>query len=141
MAGGATFSVATCRIAEPPAQAAARIAPRARLTDIPGCLSWAVTPPAGGPRRPSPASCTGRPPVRSSPGIRRRRDRRRRRRARHVRWPHRLGPPRGALDGPVVTLLGDAVHTMSPGRGDGANVGLRRTALLSALLSARPGAR
>jgi 2-polyprenyl-6-methoxyphenol hydroxylase-like FAD-dependent oxidoreductase len=31
---------------------------------------------------------------------------------------------------PDVTLLGDAVHTMSPGRGDGANIALKDAQVL-----------
>ncbi|MWA03587.1 hypothetical protein F8568_025025 [Actinomadura sp. LD22] len=38
-------------------------------------------------------------------------------------------------DDPVVTLLGDAVHTMSPGRGDGAGIALRDAHLLGDLLT------
>lgn len=36
---------------------------------------------------------------------------------------------------PAVTLLGDAVHTMSPGRGDGANIALLDARNLTAALA------
>jgi 2-polyprenyl-6-methoxyphenol hydroxylase-like FAD-dependent oxidoreductase len=42
---------------------------------------------------------------------------------------------------PAVTLLGDAIHTMSPGRGDGANVALKDAALLAGELRAAAAGR
>jgi 2-polyprenyl-6-methoxyphenol hydroxylase-like FAD-dependent oxidoreductase len=46
----------------------------------------------------------------------------------------RTSVPLPAWDSSNVTLLGDAIHTMTPGRGAGANTALRDAALLSRLL-------
>ncbi|WP_327086919.1 FAD-dependent monooxygenase [Nonomuraea sp. NBC_01738] len=46
----------------------------------------------------------------------------------------RSARPYGPWNDPHVTLLGDAAHTMSPGRGDGANTALRDARLLATTL-------
>jgi len=133
---GAAISVATCRTAEPPSRTAARIAPRARLSDIPDYFSWTVTIPDVDERPTSPrdlhllaarvvetwhpalAEIIAPADVPATFGVTITS-------ARPVRlWRE-----------PAVTLLGDAIHTMSPGRGDGANVALRHAALLCRLLA------
>ncbi|MCK2213735.1 FAD-dependent monooxygenase [Actinomadura sp. ATCC 31491] len=134
---GAALSVATCRTPEPPSRAAARIAPRACLTDVPGYFSWMVAVPGG--ERPSAPADLHRLAARTV-----------------ETWHPALGDLVAAADRdgtfgvsitsarpvrpwaePAVTLLGDAIHTMSPGRGDGANVALQHAALLSRLLAGR----
>ncbi|NJP92416.1 FAD-dependent monooxygenase [Nonomuraea sp. FMUSA5-5] len=135
---GTAFSVATCRTAEAPSRAAARLAPRARLTDVPGYFSWMVATPAGGERpsapeelhrlaartveswHPAPGEIVAAADVPGTFGV-----------------PITSARPVQPWDEPAVTLLGDAIHTMSPGRGDGANVALQHAALLARLLAGR----
>lgn len=132
------FAMATCRTREPVARAAGRLAPDLRLTDIPGYFQW-ITPLTDLRLRSADAAALHRHAID------------------HVRdmhpaigrlvaeadiaatfpvcvtsaqpvdpWHHRV---------PNVTLLGDAAHTMSPGRGDGANIALHDASVLRAALA------
>jgi 2-polyprenyl-6-methoxyphenol hydroxylase-like FAD-dependent oxidoreductase len=119
---GTTMSVVTCRAREPYEKAVARIAPHARLTPVPDYLAWMVTPASGvhGPDLTKAAldALKGWPDAvrrvvveADAPATF------------SVRLRSAL--PVDPWDEPAVTLLGDAIHTMSPGRGEGANVTLR----------------
>jgi 2-polyprenyl-6-methoxyphenol hydroxylase-like FAD-dependent oxidoreductase len=129
---GVAMSVATCRVLEPVTSAAARLAPGVRLTDIPGYFSWTL-----------PLSDPGLYHADSA--------------ALHSAaaelvdgWHPAVRRLIAEADGPAtfpvcrtsaqpvqrwkpgpVTLLGDAIHTMSPGRGDGANIALKDAQLLA----------
>ncbi|KAB8187568.1 FAD-dependent oxidoreductase [Nonomuraea phyllanthi] len=132
---GTAVSVATCRPLTPVPEAVARHAPGARLTDVPGSFSWTLSVPGPRPGGAPPAALhrLAVDTVRDwHEGVRRVVEEAEPS-ATFVSRTHsarRVEP----WDEPAVTLVGDAVHSMSPGRGEGANVGLRDAHLLSDLL-------
>jgi 2-polyprenyl-6-methoxyphenol hydroxylase-like FAD-dependent oxidoreductase len=134
---GTAFAVATCRSQAPIPQAVAQHAPHAQLTDVGGYFSWTATLPGPRPSGVEPGKLHRRVAdtvLGWHPGVRRIVE------AADVPATFAVtitsARPVEAWDSPVVTLLGDAIHTMSPGRGDGANVALRDAALLREVLVA-----
>lgn len=124
------MAIATCRPFTPVPEAVARHAPGAQVTNVPDHLSWTlnVPRPDGLLHRQAMEAVRGwhegvqRVVREADPGdtfILR------------THSAQRVQP----WDEPAVTLIGDAVHSMSPGRGEGANVGLRDARLLSEVLA------
>ena len=134
--GEAAFAVATCRTNEPATAAAARLAPGLTLTDMPAYLQW-ITPLLDERFRTADAVMLHRlatDMVRDwHPAVRRilaEADV-------TATFPVCVTSARPVKQWhtPNVTLLGDAIHTMSPGRGDGANIALRDARVLHTALA------
>lgn len=128
---GAGFSVATCRPLLPLSEAVQRHAPGARLSPIADYLQWIVATPAPLPTEADPTAlhrlatdtvATWHPSIRRILASARVQDTFAV--TIHSALPVKAWPQQG------ITLLGDAIHTMSPGRGDGANTALRDAAVL-----------
>lgn len=126
-ADGTSMSVATCRTASPNPSP---------LTEIPGYLSWTVSAPGprlGGGSPPELHELVTATVAGWAPGIRRI--------VAEAEVPATFllaitsARPVAPWQAPAVTLLGDAIHTMSPGRGDGATIALRDAQLLTDLLA------
>lgn len=128
---GVGMSVATCRALEPATSAASRLAPSVRVTDIPGYFSWTL--PLADPRLFRADTATlHREATRLvegwHPAVRRI--------IADADLPATFAvcitsaQPVTPWQAPDVTLLGDAIHTMSPGRGDGANIALKDAQVL-----------
>jgi 2-polyprenyl-6-methoxyphenol hydroxylase-like FAD-dependent oxidoreductase len=155
LGGGIGLAAALLDFREEPPQAARRIAPDVRLSPAGPYLMWAVTGPArrfagsGEPGEPGAPGAPGQLAGLSHAGLHAA--------AAHAirRWHPdlvrlvalapaeevslitvRLAVPVPAWPPSRVTLLGDAIHAMSPARGSGANTALRDAALLTEELTA-----
>lgn len=133
---GTAVAVATCRPLTPVSEAVAEHAPGLSLTDIPGYFSWTLTRTGPPPAVTTPEELheLADAAVREwAPGVRNIIAAATRARTFLVKITS--ARPVDPWDEPAVTLLGDAVHTMSPGRGEGAGIALRDAHLLGDLIT------